>query len=160
MKKFVTILITSVFVLFVLNGTLCSLNERFRNFLYSNAKLINGLAHPTNEYVSSYIDDEDNLVIKNKCSLTDSYQVLKIYISPDLETFEVLRDDDFMSAFTATELLKDILIDIIKDIEKNSRDSDEENKVARAILEKIDDMDGKQLSHIIILLKWLDYCTD
>ena len=135
------------------------ITEKFRNFLYSNGALICGLAHPTNEYIDSYVNSEDILVITSRSVFTDSRQILKIYISEDFETFEVISDDSFVPAFTAIEFLKDLLVDIIKDFIENSEDSDEQNKLARAILKKIDDMDGKQLSYAIILLKWLDYIT-
>jgi len=145
-------------LVFIISGTLnAGLSRKFKNFLYSNAELISRLAHPTNDYVSSYVDDDDNLVIKNKCSMTNDYQILKIYISSDLDTFKVLRDDDFMPAFAATELLKELVIDIIKEIEENSRDSKSENKFIRKVLDEADNMNGKQLAHVIVVLKWIDY---
>jgi hypothetical protein len=112
------------------------ITEKFRNFLYSNGALICGLAHPTNEYIDSYVNSEEILVITSRSVFTDSRQILKIYISEDFETFEVIRDDSFVPAFTVIEFLKDLLVDIIKDFIENSEDSDEKNKLARAILKK------------------------
>jgi hypothetical protein len=154
-----TCLVVLVIFIIISSTIYGKITEKFRNFLYSNGKLICGLAHPTSEYIDSYVNSEDILVITSRSIFTDSLQILKIYISEDFETFEVISDDSFVPAFTAIEFLKDLLVDIIKDFIENSEDSDEQNKLARAILKKIDDLDGKQLSYAIILLKWLDYIT-
>jgi hypothetical protein len=164
MKKscfFTRMLIYFLFIAIVLPGTLSAkITETFRNFLYSNAELVSRLAHPTNEYIDAYVDSADKLVIISKSIFTDSRQELKIYISEDFKTFEVISDDSFVPAFTAIELIKDLLIDIIKDIKAESSDSGEENKLIQAVLDKIDDLDGKQLSYVILFLRWMDYYTD
>lgn len=148
----------SIIFLWIITGFAFSEHsERLKNFLTSNGELISRLAHPTNDYIDCYVDSDDNLVISNKCSISDSYQVLKIYLSSDFETFRVVQDDDFMPAFTATEILKDLLTDLIRDYERNSRDSSDENKFIRSVLDKIDEMDGQQLTHVILIIRWLQY---
>jgi hypothetical protein len=145
-------------VVCLLCGTLfAEITENFRNFLYSNGELISRLAHPTNEYIDAYVDSNDYLVIASKSVFTDSRQRLKIFISQDFKTFEVISDDSFVPAFAAIGLIKDLLIDIIKDFSEDSTHSEEQNQFVRTVLDKIDEMDGQQLAYVIVLLKWIDY---
>jgi len=138
-------------------GLSAEFSESFKRFLKSNAEMISMLAHPSNDYVRSYIDDYDNLVIINRCSFTDDTQVLKIYISSDLDSFDVIRDDDFFPAFAATEIMSDLLLEVVESIEEEISESEDANRLAKQIIEKADEMDGQQLTHAILMLKYIDY---
>lgn len=133
------------------------ISENFRSFLTSNGELISTLAHPTNEFVRSYMNSDDYLVIISKSSFTGSIQKLKIYIPESFDEFEVISDDSFVPAFMAIGFVKDILVDFIKDEEFDSDSSEGVNRLANAIFEKIDDMDGRQLSYCILLLRWVTF---
>jgi len=148
------------FVLFFVAFTVfgfSELSENFKTFLDSNGELISTLAHPTNKFIRSYVNSDDYLVIISKSSFTDSIQELDIYISEDFSNFEVISDDSFIPAFTAIEIVKDLLVDVIKNIEEESDSSWQVKSFVKVVLEKIDDMDGRQLSYCILVIRWFNF---
>lgn len=159
-KKFFTLKNSFCFVIIIcfICGTLSAeITENFRNFLYSNGEFISKLAHPTNDYIESYVNSDDYLLITSKSNFTDSRQKLKIYISEDFQNFEIISDDSFILAFAALELIKDVFVDIIKDFREDTSHSEEQNQLALKFLNKIGEMDGQQLAYVIVLIKWIDY---
>jgi hypothetical protein len=157
MQRVVSVFVVILLLVTCLSMPVQALSERFEGFLIDSAEMICRFAHPTNSFVRSYINDYGTLVIVSRSSFSDSIQYLKIRISEDFDTFKVISDDSWVPAFAAVSIIKNFLVDLIRDISEDSSSSDSQRRVANVIFDKIEEMNGLELAYGVLIMKWLGY---
>ena len=139
------------------------------SFFKDNVKLICGLAHPSVDYKYSEVtrygsNIKMSIYYYNSISEVDHQLKLSFRVNSNgfPERISVESDSAFFPPFSATELIKDFLIDALKDsyneAQANSDDPDSyfERKLIEKLLNEMGNMSGQELTLSILQLGWLD----
>lgn len=156
-KKFfaVTILLFTATVQF---ANAQSLESQYRAFFSSDDNLpyrtICRLAHPTNEFVSGslYLDGYDIIVTIRSRDDSGSYTLkVRLHKSGDrFDSISKISDDDFPSAWFATNLIKMAANDIFEDYSSETL-----ARIESIYGQRLRDMDAKQMTlAALTLLLW------
>ena len=123
-------------------------------FKYEGVALLAGLAHPTNTYKSgsySVYRDEVRVTIKYENYTTK----LKIRRSGDFFTrVEVTSDTDWWPAFTASEIIKDLIIEALEE-DRESREA--LSQLEKWFNKKLYDMTGTEMACVLLTVGWFGY---
>lgn len=141
----------SFFVLFISHNVYSQTMYSF--FSNEGNKLLATLAHPTNTFKYAKYRVENNSVWVD-IYYEDFNTELRIKRTGDFFTkIEVIYDNDWVSPFTAIGQIKDV---VLKFSEDNS-DTQTKNEFERKINKVISEMNGKELTCLILTLAWIDY---
>lgn len=124
------------------------------DFFYEKGlALIASLAHPTNTYKSGSFQIYSDYVWVT--IYYDGYTMeLKIAKNGNLFTrIETISDDDFLSPFTVIGLTKNIIYNLIR----NDKDTEQKNVFQRYLNKTISDMDGEDLACLALTLNLNQY---
>ena len=157
-----------VTLFFLALASLCPLsaqNKTYR-FFAKAAPVISTLAHPSTEYKSFDLEQGRNyarLKIFYYNPISDVHHTLKLHFGIGRTgpiSMKVLDDTAFFPPFAATEMIKDFLLEAMKEAYDESA-RDEQSRLQRQFIESlsnsIQNLSGIQFSLVYLQFAWLGF---
>lgn len=124
----------------------------------SGANTLAMLAHPTSTYIGgNYQFVSDGVLIT--VNYTDGVQTkVKLFLRDGVVTdVRVIHDTDWFPPFFGTELIKNILLELIEENEENNNSSELRSYFERKLRKSMYDFSGIEMLMLIMTLEWYAY---